>query len=59
MNKYYQKQIKYCEDNKLPVMSAERCFNCNKDIYEDEVTKKKADKEMITACPFCRYSFVD
>ena len=63
-------QKKYCDKSGAPhfAPSSGRCFNCNRNIYDDYVingrdskgiTLESAEKELVTGCPHCNRSYCD
>lgn len=54
-------QEKYCAQKKINMFAySQYCTSCHKDMYEHEkVTDEVASCTIITACPWCRRSWLD
>ena len=63
-------QIAYCKEKGYPHFApTNRCFKCNKNIYEVSVKQfsgietgisvEKAGQTLITGCPHCNWSYCD
>lgn len=60
-SEYISKQETYCKEHNYPVYIAKNgvCFQCEKNIFENEDTRNNADKSLITGCPFCYCTYCD
>ena len=59
LGKEFLKQKKYCDGQGTPCFILEECPRCGEAIFSDDEVRSKADKEQLTQCPFCFYSFVE
>ncbi len=58
----YQEQVRYCEENGLPVFISEscRCPRCYGNLFgEGGIRPERAGEMLITSCPRCNASFCD
>jgi predicted kinase len=57
--RFYNRQVQYCQSKNLPVLLIGYgwCPKCQKNVFDFASIRETADKEYITGCPHCHFSF--